>query len=668
MKQLRAFILVVLLSLITINSYSTQIDSLRQELKITKVDTVRVKQYLELSRLYNNKIPDSAVHFIQQALNISNKNNFREGVIKSYIAFSGAYLKSNPDSSIYYADRALPLLKPDDYRFLAEVYLSKGVAQRYKENQAEAMKLYKLSAESAQKCNDVLILAKVYNNMGNLIAAQDNNKAKEYYKKGLLVTDQQKSANLRAHLLINLGGMYFGEGNYDTAKVLLEEALVIKKARNDYYTQSIISANLGRIYNQREQYDSSITILKEGLRIAEKVNFPYGIQHNMQMLQSVYFFKKDYPKSIFYGKKILEMDFENKDFLLLEGVNAFLARAFESTGAYKEALEYQRASQIMADSLYNKAQSEVIAKLEAEFRSKEQAQRIKLLEQEKKTEEANNKLLLIGVVFSIILLLISLIAYRQKQLYNDRLEKEVEQQTKDLIIKNKELVKANNDLNQFNYIASHDIKEPIRIISGYIRLIRQKVSDEHKVELKPYFETIEKGIKQLYTLIEDIVQYTNYSQNKVIEYTDVNLTDLVKNIELGLDKLIKEKNGKVIYNDLPEIKSNTSILYVALKNLIQNGLQFNQSESPKIELSHTETATSTILKIKDNGIGIDPKYHTKIFEMFKRLHHRDKFDTTTGLGLSITKTLVEKIDGEIAVESEEGNGATFIITLPKILN
>lgn len=668
MKQLRAFILVVLLSLITINSYSTQIDSLRRELKITKVDTVRVKQYLELSRLYNNKTPDSAVYFTRQALNISNKNNFREGVIKSYIAFSGVYLKSNPDSSIYYADRALPLLKPDDYRFLAEVYLGKGVAQRYKENPAEAMKFYKLSAESAQKYNDVLILAKVYNNMGNLIAAQDNNKAKEYYKKGLLVTDQQKSANLRAHLLINLGGMYFGEGNYDTAKVLLEEALVIKKARNDYYTQSIISANLGRIYNQREQYDSSITILKEGLRIAEKVNFPYGIQHNMQMLQSVYFFKKDYPKSIFYGKKILEMDFENKDFSLLEGVNAFLARAFESTGAYKEALEYQRASQIMADSLYNKAQSEVIAKLEAEFRSKEQAQRIKLLEQEKKTEEANNKLLLIGVVFSIILLLISLIAYRQKQLYNDRLEKEVEQQTKDLIIKNKELVKANNDLNQFNYIASHDIKEPIRIISGYIRLIRQKVSDEHKVELKPYFETIEKGIKQLYTLIEDIVQYTNYSQNKVIEYTDVNLTDLVKNIELGLDKLIKEKNGKVIYNDLPEIKSNTSILYVALKNLIQNGLQFNQSESPKIELSHTETATSTILKIKDNGIGIDPKYHTKIFEMFKRLHHRDKFDTTTGLGLSITKTLVEKIDGEIAVESEEGNGATFIITLPKILN
>ena len=89
MKQLRAFILVVLLSLITINSYSTQIDSLRRELKITKVDTVRVKQYLELSRLYNNKTPDSAVYFTQQALNISNKNNFREGVINSYIAFSG---------------------------------------------------------------------------------------------------------------------------------------------------------------------------------------------------------------------------------------------------------------------------------------------------------------------------------------------------------------------------------------------------------------------------------------------------------------------------------------------------------------------------------------------------------------------------------------------------
>lgn len=665
MKKFLIFSLVILLSFTSINIYGTSIDSLRKELTITTVDTVKISHCIRLSKLYNNILADSAKYFAHQAYNISTKKQFKKGIIKSFINLAGIQLKSYPDSSIYYIDKVLPLLELDDYHFFAKAYLNKGVANLYLGNDGEAMKYYKMSAEYAQQCDDALTLAKLYNNMGNLIAMQNSEKAKDYFKKGLAAAEQLNNTNIKGHLLINLGGMYFGEGNYDTAKVMLEKALVIKKLENDLYTQAIIAANLGRIYNQREDYDSSIIVLKEGLKISEKLNFEYGLRHNLQVLQSTYLFKKQYQRSIFYGEEILRQNIGNKDFLLLVDVNSYLAQAAEAMGDYKAAFDYQKTCKIMTDSLNNTAQAETIAKLEAEFKSKEQEQTIKLLEQEKKTKEANNKALLIGVILSIGLLLIALIGYRQKQLYNDRLEKEVEQQTKDLTQKNKQLVKANNDLNQFNYIASHDIKEPIRIIGGYVRLIHQKIPNESKAELKLYFNTIEKGIKQLYTLIEDIMKYTTYSQNKAVDYTNVNLNEVVQNVEVSLEKLINDKNGKITYDNLPTISSNTSILYVALKNLIQNGLQFNESAQPEVKVLCTKTDEFVILKIQDNGIGIEPKYHSKVFEMFKRLHSREKFKTNTGLGLSITKTIIEKINGKITIESEAGNGTTFIVTLPE---
>ena len=120
---------------------------------------------------------------------------------------------------------------------------------------------------------------------------------------------------------------------------------------------------------------------------------------------------------------------------------------------------------------------------------------------------------------------------------------------------NYKLLQRNNALQQFSYIASHDIKEPIRSIGNYIGLIRRKLSSENQKSLGLYFDNIKSSLQQSYTLIEDVMQYTQISQDATIKLEDVSLSTIIKNVEFGLESFIQENNGKIIYNDLPNIKS-----------------------------------------------------------------------------------------------------------------
>ena len=135
-------------------------------------------------------------------------------------------------------------------------------------------------------------------------------------------------------------------------------------------------------------------------------------------------------------------------------------------------------------------------------------------------------------------------------------------------------------------------------------------------------------------------------------------------IEHALYESIQKSNGMVINHGLPNIPSNNSLLYTTLKNFIENGLKYNTSTQPTVELSYNETPENHHIIIKDNGIGIEEKYFDKIFVMFQRLHNRGEY-SGSGVGLSIVRLAIEKLNGEIKVESEVGKGSTFIICLPK---
>jgi signal transduction histidine kinase len=154
------------------------------------------------------------------------------------------------------------------------------------------------------------------------------------------------------------------------------------------------------------------------------------------------------------------------------------------------------------------------------------------------------------------------------------------------------------------------------------------------------------------------------SKNEIVKKQEVDLKMLVSSITDNIQESIQKYNGQVIVSNLPIIQSSSSLLFTTLKNLIENGLKYNQSEKPTVNIDYKETDDCHLITVKDNGIGIAEEYHEKIFEMFKRLHNRGEYEGS-GIGLAIVKLSVDKLGGSLNLESEENKGSTFTVQLPK---
>jgi light-regulated signal transduction histidine kinase (bacteriophytochrome) len=195
-------------------------------------------------------------------------------------------------------------------------------------------------------------------------------------------------------------------------------------------------------------------------------------------------------------------------------------------------------------------------------------------------------------------------------------------------------------------------------------LIQRSIPEELKKNLGFYFSTIKRNTSQLYTLVEDFSKYTSLSKEEVIDTSEADLNVTAQSLTDNFQEILEEKKGQIIIHDLPTIKTSPSMLYIALKHLVDNGLKYNSSDTPTVEIAYQSTVDKHQIIVSDNGIGIDEQYHERIFEMFKRLHDRSAYKGT-GIGLAIVKLMVEKLNGEIQLESKVGVGSRFIIELPK---
>ncbi|MDA3885789.1 MAG: ATP-binding protein [Candidatus Delongbacteria bacterium] len=227
-----------------------------------------------------------------------------------------------------------------------------------------------------------------------------------------------------------------------------------------------------------------------------------------------------------------------------------------------------------------------------------------------------------------------------------------------------ELKESNTDLERFAYIASHDLKEPLRMVSSFSQLLESKYSDILQDEAKEYLKFIVDGATKMQTLIADLLNFSRIStQGNDFELFDTN--DLMKDvIKLFSDKLDK-MNGIVEFTDLPKIKADESQIRQLFQNLIGNGIKFmNEGVSPLISITAEENKKEWIFHVKDNGIGIEEKNKERIFDMFHKLNSSEKYDGT-GIGLAFCKQIVKRHGGKIKVESELGQGSMFTFSIPK---
>jgi|GEM_PF-909622 len=228
----------------------------------------------------------------------------------------------------------------------------------------------------------------------------------------------------------------------------------------------------------------------------------------------------------------------------------------------------------------------------------------------------------------------------------------------------KELERSNKDLEQFAYVASHDLQEPVRMIKSYIQLMMLKNNEHFSNETKEYMGYITEGATRMQELINDLLKYSRITSKKP-EYEIFDCSIIVNEVLTDLKFKIQDENAVINVGSLPMIKADKVQIRQVFQNFIQNALKFRGEKNPEITIRAQNKENFWLFSIKDNGIGIEEKNYGRIFEIFQRLHEREKYPGT-GIGLALCKKIIDRHGGHICLDSVPGEGTVFYFTLPEI--
>jgi PAS domain S-box-containing protein len=231
-----------------------------------------------------------------------------------------------------------------------------------------------------------------------------------------------------------------------------------------------------------------------------------------------------------------------------------------------------------------------------------------------------------------------------------------------LKFKLEELARSNKELEQFAYVSSHDLQEPLRMIMSYLQLLQRRYQGNLDDKADKYIHFAVDGAFRMQNLINDILEFSRVT-TITREPGPTNCEFILNQVLFNLKSFIKENKAIISHGSLPEVMIDSIQLVQIFQNLIINGIKFHSEVAPKIHIAAEKKANEWVFSVQDNGIGIDPQYSEKIFEIFKRLYTREKY-SGTGIGLAICKKIIERHGGRIWVESELGKGSTFYFTLP----
>jgi signal transduction histidine kinase len=252
----------------------------------------------------------------------------------------------------------------------------------------------------------------------------------------------------------------------------------------------------------------------------------------------------------------------------------------------------------------------------------------------------------------------------EKNILLEEQKKEISAQSEALKLKDEKLQKSNADLQNFAYSASHDLKEPLRMIGMYTQLLQRRIKPTLDERSEEYMFYMTDGVKRMQKLLDDLLLYSRLGKNdNDVQDIDINQTILM--VIYNLTVTIKETNTAIIASNLPTICASSTEMMQLFQNMIANAIKFRRADvAPEIMILHSENEKEHTITLQDNGIGIKEEYKEKVFNIFTKLHSTSQYEGS-GIGLATCKKIVEEMGGRMWLTSTEGVGTTFYFTFPK---
>lgn len=657
-------------------SRNIKVDSLEAILQSSTPDSVKLSVLETLVQTLRYSDVEKAFDYSEQMITLAEKLQHDRYKLIAYRLLLYVHYEKNSSfetvdscfkQALIYAD------KVQDSGLRSDVLNIMGAHHHRVGKDPEALSLHQEALTLATELRDTFRMIRCLNNMALLLENRDQvDLAISRYSKALNYSQLVNHPPYIAAISNNLGIIHHNKLAYDSALVLFEKSLELKRKIGNQSSMVTTLANIGRLYTDTGNFQRAQTYLDEAYEIAQKLDYPYGKALTLKNLSERSFALEQYEESIAYAKEGLKVIKETEEIWLIETkLYKILSEGYEMCGRSDLALEHLKNYHVRLDSLNEKEKMKQIQVMEFEYDLKQKEIENKLLKSEQAIIEKTLRTrtyTAIGFVVAFALAMgWALTVYRssqQKKKINVFLEEEVRKRTKELGTINKNLEQANYELKTYNYIASHDLKEPLRNIGNYVGLIRRQLPDRQKDLLGEYFRIIKKSVAQLYTLLEDLTQFSNLSKGDSVPLEPVDFNLILEDVESSLQTLIQERKGLVQSQHLPTISSNPAIAFLSVKNLIENGLKFNESETPTVTITYNGTPNFHEIIFSDNGIGIEAAYSDKVFDTFKRLHSREQYPGS-GIGLAIVKLVMNKLGGTVNLQSTLGQGSRFSLKFPK---
>ena len=514
------------------------------------------------------------------------------------------------------------------------------------------------SLQLREEKNDTAGQMRCLYQLGNIFFYQDNFQlALDYYQKTKSVAETIHDKKYTYNSLAAIGSVFQQEKDIDKSVHYSKLAMKLAKAMKYKLGLAYTYANIGENFYILQQYDSAMYYIEKSLNLTDKVR-DNGVKSTALRLSGKTHLKLNNPekalelldsalnlaKTYEYNSRILEIYME-------------LANTHKALKNPLECDSYLRSYIELKDSLVNENVLAEMGKVQTKYEVLKKEKEI--AQKDSEYEKMYRNFLTGGIILLLGLLWLIYSNYKKQRETNALLETK----NTEIELQNQQLEKSNAELQQFAFIASHDLKEPLRNIGSYASLIQRRYGKEMGEECTEFFGFIQDGISKMYRLLNDVLDFSklDYADNQT-ELIDTQ--EIVNKVTLNLNQQIKAKNADILISELPKVMVNQTHLSQLFQNLLSNGLKFTNGKKPEIKVSCQSNGTNShVFSVKDNGIGFDMAYKDKIFEMFQRLDKKNE-EEGTGVGLAICKKIVQQYGGDIWVESAENEGTTFFFSLP----
>ncbi len=590
------------------------VSHLLSQLNSTELEKERAKLLCSIAWELRTSEPDRAIEYANQSLQLARNIQCSQSIRQAVDALGTIYKnKGNYEEAKNYYNQALQIAKANPRTIdISATYCNLGIVHTLQGDFENGSEFFFKALRIGEKNDNKKIISNAYNNLGLLFELQnDFDTALTYHKKSLENYKEVRNSSGMAYAYNNTANVYKNMGEYRMAQSFYFKALSILELTGDKYGMAHSYCWIGEVYLTTKKYNLALDFLFKALNIQEEISDRRGQAETLKNISNVYIKQRKPTGALAFSKRSLEVAQEIGAKSRILDAYKSLSDSYQMINKHRKAYEYYVSYVKIKEALFNEEKTKTINNLHSKYEAEKKDQQIAQLNKEQEL-----------------------------------------------------LQKMNEDLKEFTSKASHDLKEPLRMINSFSDLLETRYSSKLDQAGIEFVSMIKNSSERMRQLLEDLLEYAVAGiKPENLELVDLNET--LKQVTNNLYLTIKETEAVIESDQLPAIQSFGAGMIQLFQNLISNSIKFAKEDiNPIIKILAGEEGENYTLTFIDNGIGIEKKNQQMVFDIFHRIHPKNKYEGT-GIGLATCKRIVENLGGTIRLESEENEGTTFFITFPK---